>query len=439
MLIYNVTQLPMSKLWKKNNTQAHPAVNKYIISKNLEADNILFPYDIKASIAHAKMLYKVGLIKKAEKEHLVFELQSVEKLHKKGEFKLEQQNEDMHTAIENYLTEKLGDIGKKIHTGRSRNDQVLVAMRLFTKDKILETQGLLKILATTILDFAKKYEFVPMAGYTHTQRAMPSSVGQWASSFTESLIDDFQILHSAFDLNDQNPLGSAAGFGTGLPLDRECTSKILGFKKTQINPIYCQNSRGKIESFTITTLLQTMETLGKIANDLIWFTSKEFNFFSVNPSFTTGSSIMPQKRNLDIMEVLRANVAIIQSYQIQTQIVSKNLISGYNKDLKITKKTLIDSLILTQESIKIVDLLFKNIEPNIENLEKALDKEIFATDEVNKLVQKGIPFREAYIKVGNNLNQLQKDNMSESIKLRKHLGSTGNLGLEILRKKLGEL
>jgi argininosuccinate lyase len=429
----------MSKLWKKNNTQSHPAVNKYIISKNLEADNILFPYDIKASIAHAEMLYSVGLLEEEEKKSLIFKLKSLGSLHKKGDFKLEQKNEDMHTAIENYLTEKLGDIGKKIHTGRSRNDQVLVAMRLFTKEGIKETQELLKILAKTILSFAKKYEFIPMAGYTHTQRAMPSSVGQWASSFAESLIDDFYILQSAFNLNDQNPLGSAAGFGTSLPINRELTTKKLEFSKTQINPIYCQNSRGKIESFTITSLLQVMETLGKIANDLIWFTSKEFNFFSVNLSLTTGSSIMPQKRNLDIMEVLRANVSIIQSLQIQTQTVSKNLISGYNKDLKITKKTLIDSILLAQESIEIVDLLFKNLKPNIENLEKSLDKEVFATDEVNRLVQEGMPFREAYIEVGNNLDQLARVNIFKTIESRKHLGATGNLGLKMLEKTLEQL
>jgi argininosuccinate lyase len=268
---------------------------------------------------------------------------------------------------------------------------------------------------------------------------MPSSVGQWASSFVESLLNDFTILQSAYNLNDQNPLGSAAGFGTGLPLQRELTTSELNFNRTQINPIYCQNSRGKIESFTITALLQVMETLGKIANDLIWFTSQEFNFFSVDNSLTTGSSIMPQKRNLDIMEVLRANVSVVQSYQIQAQNVGRNLLSGYHKDLKMTKKILMESFAITLDSLQIVDLLFHNLTVNPENLEKALSPEIFATDEVNKLVENGMPFREAYQQVGNNLADISDFDPVENIKNKTHLGSTGNLGLEILEKRLQNL
>ena len=429
----------MSKLWTKANSDSNPAVNKYIISPDLSADNALLPYDVQASIAHANMLAVANLLTKEEVQQLTFKLHEVQKMHETGEFKLEQSNEDVHTAIENFLTKELGAVGKKIHTGRSRNDQVLVAMRLYSKDKILNVQNLSKTLMETLLKFSRENSSIPMAGYTHTQRAMPSSVGQWASSFVESLLNDFTILQSAYNLNDQNPLGSAAGFGTGLPLQRELTTSELNFNRTQINPIYCQNSRGKIESFTITALLQVMETLGKIANDLIWFTSQEFNFFSVDNSLTTGSSIMPQKRNLDIMEVLRANVSVVQSYQIQAQNVGRNLLSGYHKDLKMTKKILMESFSITLDSLQIVDLLFHNLTVNPENLEKALSQEIFATDEVNKLVENGMPFREAYQQVGNNLADVSNFDPVENIKNKTHLGSTGNLGLEILEKRLQNL
>ncbi len=429
----------MSTLWKKKQTTSHPAVNKYIISKNLEADNVLFPFDIEASIAHANMLAKVGLINKEEQKDLILELENLKISHANGEFKLEQQNEDMHTAIENHLTQTLGQTGKKIHTARSRNDQVLVATRLFSKNKLTETQIKIIKLSQNILNFAQKHKAIPMPGYTHTQKAMPSSVGQWASSFSESLLDDFKIISTAYKLNDQNPLGSAAGFGTTLPIDRNQTTKELKFSKLQINPIYCQNSRGKIESFTITALLQIMETLNKIANDLVWFTSQEFNFFNVEQSLTTGSSIMPHKRNLDIMEVLRANTSLVHSYQIQTQTVSRNLISGYNKDLKITKKALIDSINITLDSISIVDLLFKNLKPNKDKLISNLSPEIFATDLVNQLVADGVPFREAYQTIGNNLETLTKQNYDSNIKNSTHLGSTGNLGIEILQKEINQL
>jgi argininosuccinate lyase len=426
----------MSKLWEKKNTDMHPAVNAYITSNNLEADNILFPYDITASMAHAKMLAHVELITQQECDDLVRTLEELRLLHQEGKFCLKQKNEDMHTAIEHFLTERLGDTGKKIHTGRSRNDQVLVAMRLCAKENIQEGKGLVQILAQTLLGFAKEHVFIPMPGYTHTQRAMPSSVGQWAGSFVESLLDDLHILQSAYVINDQNPLGSAAGFGTNLPIDREFTTRELGFARTQINPIYCQNSRGKIEGFTLTALLQVMESLGKMANDVIWFTSKEFDFFSVHLSLTTGSSIMPQKRNLDIMEVLRANVSVVESYQMQVQGGGKNLLSGYHKDLKITKKALLDAFEITKESLKIINLLFKNISPKKESLENALDPEIFATDEVNRLVLEGVPFREAYKRVGNQLHSLKEQNVSKIIASRTHLGATGNLGLDVLESRI---
>jgi argininosuccinate lyase len=382
------------------------------------------------------MLGKAGLLSSKESKELVKGLQEIERLLEKGEFSLSRENEDMHTAIESYLTQSLGETGKRIHLGRSRNDQVLTALRLFTKDSLKQIKNETKDLTFVILYFAKKYEFAPMPGYTHTQRAMPSSIGQWSSAFVESLLDDLMTLDSAIRLVDQSPLGSAAGYGTGLPIDREMTAKLLGFSKVQVNPIYCQNSRGKIESFVLACLSQVMETLAKIANDTIWFSSKEFGFLEIDDSLTTGSSIMPQKKNLDIMEVLRANSTTLQSNQFQLQTVSKNLISGYHKDLKITKQAVINSLEITQDSLQIVKLLFENMKPNEERLTAALDPEIYATDEVNKLAVQGTPFREAYKQIGENLSKLENQDPVENIKSKTHLGATGNLDLKNLQNRL---
>lgn len=428
---------PAQKLWQKSGSTLNPAVIDYVISKNMEADNILLPFDVKGSMAHAKMLGKVGLLDKKDVQSIVQTLEEILDKHAKGEFVLRQENEDVHTEIENYLVSKLGDVGKRVHVGRSRNDQVLTAMRLYTRAEIRKTQELVKTTALTILEFAKKYEFVPLPGFTHMQHAMPSSLGQWAGAFIEGLINDLKVLDSAFEQNDQNPLGSGSGFGSGVPLDREMTTKELGFSRIQINPVYCQNSRGKVEAYTISCLLQIMMTLGKLANDLVIFYSQEFGFVKIDRSLTTGSSMMPQKRNLDIMEVLRANVAIMQSLQVQCQTVGLNLISGYNKDLKITKKPLMDAFEITQKSLSIVDLLFNHLEPNEENLLKAFDDiEIFATDYANDLVMQGQSFRDAYKQVGENLDKLEKQDPIKNIKSKKHIGATGNLCLEQYRKLL---
>ena len=418
----------------------HPAVNEYIISKNLEADDKLVPFDIQGSKAHARMLGHIGLLAERDVITIVETLDEILKKHETGEFDIHQENEDIHTEIENYLVGKLGDVGKRVHVGRSRNDQVLTDMRLYSKAEIKRVQEHVIDTATAILNFAQKYEFTPLPGFTHMQHAMPSSFGQWAGAFVESLINDHAILQGAYHLNDQNPLGSGSGFGSSVPLDRESTTKELGFDRVQINPIYCQNSRGKIESFTITSLLQVMMTLGKLANDMVIFYSQEFGFVRIDPSLTTGSSMMPQKRNLDIMEVLRANVHLVQSLQIQCQSVGMNLISGYNKDLKITKKPLMDAFDITLSSLQIVELLIAHVEPNENGLKKAFeDREIFATDAANKLVMEGMSFRDAYRQVGENLDQLKNEDISDNLKSKTHIGATGNLQLDAIAKQLSKL
>lgn len=436
-----MTDTKSQKLWAKTGTKIHPDVNAYMVQNDLAADQILVPWDIKGSIAHAKMLAKAGLLSEDESNTLVQELEKLEKQHAAGNFILKPEDEDMHTAIENHLVSVLGDVGKKIHVGRSRNDQVLVAIRLYTRDMLDDVSAHLKETAQNILSFAQTHEFVPMPGFTHMQHAMPSSVGQWAGNFVESLLNDAGILNAAYTLNNQNPLGSAAGFGTGVGIDRTYTTELLEFDRTQVNPIYCQNSRGKIESFTVTALLQIMMTLGKIANDMIIFTSQEFSFFKVDPSLTTGSSIMPQKRNLDIMEVLRANVGVMQGLQIQCQSAGLNLISGYNKDLMVTKVALMEAFKICRDSLKIVTLLFQNLAPNTDQLERAFDDvEIFAADYANALVvEQGMTFRDAYREVGENLSTLDKPDVRDNIKSKTHLGATGNLDLGTYAQQLNNL
>lgn len=435
-----MSQAKHQKLWQKDGSKMHPAVNDYIISKNLEADNALVPFDAKGSKAHARMLGHVGLLDKKDADAICDTLDEIVEKHAHGEFVLKQENEDVHTEIENYLVQKLGDIGKRVHVGRSRNDQVLTAMRLYTKSELIEIQNHLKSCSHAILDFAKQYEFTPLPGFTHMQHAMPSSFGQWACSLVESLINDYSLIQSAYHLNDQNPLGSGSGFGSAVPLDRDMTTRDLGFDRVQINPIYCQNSRGKIEAYTITALLNVMMTLGKLANDMVIFYSQEFGFVEIDRSLTTGSSMMPQKRNLDIMEVLRANVHVVQSLQLQCQSVGLNLISGYNKDLKITKKPLMDACHITKESLKIVELMMAHVTPREDRLNQALnDREIFATDAANRLVMDGLSFRDAYRQVGENLDKLENENILENIKGKKHKGATGNLCLDHYQSILDSL
>jgi len=428
------------KLWQKSGSALNPAVTDYIISQNLEADNKLLPFDVQGSIAHARMLGNVGLLEKDDVKAIIAALEEIKTKHAAGDFILHQENEDVHTEIENYLVEKLGPVGKRVHVGRSRNDQVLTDMRLYSRSEIRETQELVVSVASTILGWAQKHEFSPLPGFTHMQHAMPSSMGQWAGSFVESLINDYEMLQSAYYQNDQNPLGSGSGFGSAVPLDREQTTKELGFSRVQINPLYCQNSRGRMEAYTITCLLQVMFTLGQLANDLVIFYSQEFGFVKIDRSLTTGSSMMPQKRNLDVMEVVRANVSVVQSLQIQCQTVGMNLISGYNKDLKITKKPLMDSFEIVQKSLNIVDLLFNNLEPDEENLKRAFDDiEIFATDYANDLVMDGKSFRDAYREIGENLDTLEMQDVYANIKGKKHIGATGNLCLGEYKTRLKEL
>ena len=392
----------MKKLWdkkgaKETDSKVNQTVENYTVGVDYLLDLELLPYDIKGTMAHAKMLHKIKILTSKELKTLLGGLNKILSLWKKGEFRIDKSQEDSSTAIEMYLTEHYGEVGKKVHAGRSRNDQSLTMTRLFSKEKLLEIRKEVENLAESLNKQIKKQGKIKMPGYTHMQRAMPSTVGMWLGSYHDSLEDDLILLDATLKVIDQNPLGSAAGYGENtLGLDRKFTTKELGFKKVQENPMYCAMSRGKFENLVLQAVSSVMFDVGKISSDLLLFTTKEFNFFTLPDSFKTGSSIMPQKKNYDVLELIRGNVAIFNGYQHQVENVIKNLPAGYNRDFQLTKEPYIKGVKLVLDTIEIVTLVVKNLETKKKNLENACSPELYATDEALKLVKAGKSFREAY-------------------------------------------
>lgn len=388
----------MIKLWGKSK-KLDPTVESFETKEDLYLDKKLIKFDVIASLAHAKMLKKIGILSSKELSELTAGLLEILKLIEAEKFVMEIGDEDMHTKIENYLTIKLGGVGQKIHTARSRNDQVLTAIRLYSKDRLKKIQSRLNVLIASFKKFSQKYGSIVMPGYTHMQKAMPSSLKLWAGAFMESLQDDLKVVENAAQLNDQSPLGSAAGYGVPIKLDREYTAKLLGFTKVQNNSLYCQNSKGKIEAVILSSLVQVFLTINKFASDVLLFTTSEFKFFKVEAGVITGSSMMPQKRNLDVAELLRSKVHVILGNFTKVVSLASNLISGYNRDLQDLKRPLIESLEITLASLEVANILLSKLTPNKEVLEKSLTEEVFATQKAFEQVKKGIPFRKAYHQV----------------------------------------
>ena len=404
----------MKKIWdnkveQRTNSKISQTVEDYTVGVDYLLDFELLPYDVEGTRAHAKMLHKIKILSKKELDTLLVGLDKILSLWKKGEFKINKAQEDGHTAIESFLTENYGEVGKKVHTGRSRNDQALVMIRLFGKEKLLEIKKRIEILIKELEQQIKKQGKIKMPGYTHTQRAMPSTVGMWLGSFHDSFKDDLILIEAVMKIIDQNPLGSAAGFGENvLGLDKKFTTQELGFKKIQENPMYCAMSRGKFENIVLQAMGSVTFDIGKISNDLVLFTTKEFNFFTLPDSFKTGSSIMPQKKNYDILELARGNVAIFNGYQYQIENLIKNLFSGYNRDFQLTKEPYVKGMKLVSDTIEVMILVIKNLEAKKINLENACSSELYATDEAYKLVKAGKSFREAYQEVKENINKIWK-------------------------------
>lgn len=425
----------MAQLWQKGYS-VNDEIIKFTVANDHELDQKMVKQDALGSIAHAAMLKKIKILTPAEFKKLQRELKRIINLDKQGKFKVKQADEDVHTAIENHLVKRLGDLGKKIHTSRSRNDQVVVNTRLYNKEKIQDIYFYTLELIKELHKFAKKYEMVPMPGYTHMQRAMPASVGMWIQSFIEALLDDLKVLQMAYEVNDQCPLGSAAGFGVNIKIDREYTSKLLGFKKLQNNPMYVSYGRGKIDSHVLYGMTSIMNTLSKLANDILMFSMAEFQFLSLPDKFCTGSSIMPQKKNGDVYELTRGKYKVVLGYLIQNIEIISPLLSGYSRDTQLAKEPLVKGIDVTENTIKIMTLTTKSLKVNKDKVKKALTPDIFATDYTFDLVKKGVPFRDAYRDVAGHIDELEGIDPDKNVKSKKHAGATGNLRLNLNQKDL---
>ncbi len=426
----------MTKLWDKGYT-LDKEIEQFTVGEDYVLDRNLIRADVLGSIAHAKMLSKIGILTPKEFAKLKKCLLDVLSSSQRGKFEIKLEDEDVHTAIENLLTRRLGDLGKKIHTARSRNDQALLDVRIFARERLLDIQTEVLNLALALVDFADRYKDIPMPGRTHTQRAMPSSVGLWASAFAESLLDDFELLKIAYYLNNQCPLGSAASYGVPLPIDRQLVSDLLGFDRVQNNVLYANNSRGKIEAIVVFALSQVTEDLSKLSNDLIFFSIPELGYFSLPREYCPGSSIMPQKQNPGPLELIRARSAQTVSRLFQLMITIRNLPSGYNRDFQETKKPLMESLSTTESCLKAARKIFQNLKVNKDALLNSFTPDIFAADRALKLVaEKGMPFRDAYRKVAQELDELEMEDSVKNILSKKHLGAPGNLGLKKLMSRI---
>jgi argininosuccinate lyase len=425
----------LAKLWHKD-YELNELVEAFTVGEDYRLDMNLLSADCMASIAHALMLEKVGILSRAECTALKKELLAVIELADESRFPIRRDMEDCHTAIENYLVEKLGDTGKKIHTGRSRNDQIIAALRLYTKDFLLEFQASCTELANSLLDLGKRCQNVPMPGRTHMQIAMPSSVGLWALSYAEQLLDDFRLVDTGYALNDMCPLGSAASYGVPLALDRELVKELLGFSKLQNNVLYVNNSRGKVESVIIDALEQVVLTLSKLAEDLILFSMPEFSYFTLPQELCSGSSIMPQKKNPCALELVRAKSASLSAYSLQIKNIIRALPSGYNRDFQETKAPFIRGVNTALACVSVMNLSIQKLKVNEDNLLKGFIPEIYATDAALELVKRGVPFRDAYKEIGLHLDKLKDYDPRQMIKAKKATGNTGNLCYEIAEKEI---
>ena len=390
------------KLWDKG-YDTNREVDEFCVGEDYLLDRKLVRYDCLASIAHAKMLGRIGIVSAGEAKRLEKALKEIISLDERGMFEIKREDEDCHTAIEGYLTKKLGAVGKKIHTARSRNDQVAAALRLYYKDELRSCERLAKELISALKTFSGRYGSIRMPGYTHTRKAMPSSMGMWSGAFIESMSDNLKLLEGVQALLDQSPLGTGAGYGVPLKIDRAFTAKELGFKRIQGNPIYVQNSRGKFESVIVGALSMMMFDLNKMAQDLILFSMPEFGYFVIPRELTSGSSMMPHKQNPDALEILRANYHLVNSYDFRIKGVISNLPSGYNRDLQLTKGPAMRSLEIAEQSLRVAAIMMKGIKADRKRSEGALTDEVYATERAYSLVKKGMPFRDAYRKTAKGL------------------------------------
>lgn len=412
------------KLWQKS-VQVNKDVEAYTVGRDRELDVYLAPYDVLGSMAHITMLESIGLLTKEELSSLLTELKSIYQIAIDGKFEIEEGIEDVHSQVELMLTRKLGDVGKKIHSGRSRNDQVLVDLKLFTRDQIHTLVNSVSELIDVLLVQSEKYKHVLIPGYTHLQIAMPSSFGLWFGAYAESLVDDLQLLLAAYKVCNRNPLGSAAGYGSSFPLNRQMTTDLLGFDTMNYNVVYAQMGRGKMERTVAFAIAGISATLSKLAFDACMFNSQNFGFIKLPDEYTTGSSIMPHKKNPDVFELTRAKCNKLQGLPTDITLITNNLPSGYFRDLQIIKELFIPSFEEINDCLHMVSRMMAEVKVNEHVLDDDKYQLIFSVEEVNRLVLEGTPFRDAYKQVG---LEIEKGNFKHNKQVNHtHEGSIGNL------------
>lgn len=387
-----------TKLWGKGG-KVDAAVEAFTSGDDIPFDQVLVPFDCRGSIAHARMLGKMGLLEAPEVHQLVAALEEIITLHRQGGFIIRPDQEDCHTAIEAYLTEQLGETGQKIHTARSRNDQVLTALRLYYRDELESIRKAIKRVMTSLDEVIARQGKVRMPGYTHTRKAMPSTVRLWLGAFRDALKDDRRFLKAVHKLVDQSPLGSAAGYGVPLKIDRAFTARELGFERVQRNAMYVQHSRGKFEAAILHAMSQILFDLNRLSGDLILFSMPGFGYVDLPPAFCTGSSIMPQKHNPDVLELVRGHYHQVIALEHQLLSTMANLISGYHRDAQLTKGPVMTGLTVTRRCLEIMAPLLAGLQVNKGRCEADLSEELFAAESAYALVREGIPFREAYRQV----------------------------------------
>ena len=412
------------KLWEKN-VQVDHEVDIFTVGKDRELDLYLAKYDVLGSMAHITMLESIGLLTKEELNVLLAELRNIYAVADRGEFIIEEGIEDVHSQVELMLTRRLGDMGKKIHSGRSRNDQVLLDLKLFTRSQIQELVELVSGLFDVLISQSNRYKDVLLPGYTHLQVAMPSSFGLWFGAYAESLVDDLQLMQAAYRICNRNPLGSAAGYGSSFPLNRQMTTDLLGFDSLDYNVIYAQMGRGKMERTVAFAMAGIAATLSKLAFDACMFNSQNFGFIKLPDQFTTGSSIMPHKKNPDVFELTRAKCNKLQGLPQQIILISNNLPSGYFRDLQIIKEVFLPAFDELKDCLRMVTHMMREVKVNEHILDDDKYSLLFSVEEVNRRVLAGMPFRDAYKQVGLDI-EADKFIPSKSVN-HTHEGSIGNL------------
>ena len=412
------------KLWEKN-FEINKEIERFTVGRDREMDMYLAKYDVLGSMAHITMLESIGLLEKDELKQLLAELKNIYRLCENGEFVIEDDVEDVHSQVEMLLTRKLGDMGKKIHSGRSRNDQVLVDLKLFTRHQLKDIADEVKSLFDELIAKSEQYKQVLMPGYTHLQVAMPSSFGLWFGAYAESLADDLLFLQAAYKMTNRNPLGSAAGYGSSFPLNRTMTTNLLGFDSMDYNVVYAQMGRGKMERNVAFAIATIAGTLAKMAFDACMFNSQNFSFVKLPKECTTGSSIMPHKKNPDVFELIRAKSNKLQALPQQVMLIMNNLPVGYFRDLQIIKEVFLPAFDELKDCLQMAAYIINKIEVNENILENPMYDPMFSVEEVNRLAANGMPFRDAYKKVG---LDIEAGNFVPDKNIRHtHEGSIGNL------------